>query len=154
MTDEAAILALSDQRVQEAKVLLAAGLCDGAFYLIGYSVELALKAKICNRLGIPNLFDPGNSDKPTLTKLQWNEFRKPFLTHDLLALLAYSGLKAPYDSEKAANQTFFKLNSFLFTAWDESVRYKPCGHTNLADVKGLVDMISQPQGLLEWIKTN
>jgi HEPN domain-containing protein len=37
---------LSRIRLKEAKVLMAAGLYDGAYYLAGYSVECALKACI------------------------------------------------------------------------------------------------------------
>ena len=40
------IRALAALRLAEATVLIQAGKPDGAFYLAGYSVELALKAKI------------------------------------------------------------------------------------------------------------
>lgn len=35
---------LADVRIAEAKVLLDAGMWDGAYYLAGYAVECALKA--------------------------------------------------------------------------------------------------------------
>ncbi len=47
---------LAWQRLEEAKILYENKMFDGAFYLAGYSVELMLKSKICNRMGIPNLF--------------------------------------------------------------------------------------------------
>ncbi len=47
---------LALERFQEANILFRAGKYDGAYYLSGYSIELALKAKICRRFGVPNLF--------------------------------------------------------------------------------------------------
>lgn len=38
---------LADSRLLEAKTLLANNLFDGAVYLAGYALELALKARIC-----------------------------------------------------------------------------------------------------------
>jgi HEPN domain-containing protein len=38
-------------RIEDAKALLAAGRFDGATYLCGYAVEVALKARICRALG-------------------------------------------------------------------------------------------------------
>ena len=41
-------------------------MCDGAFYLAGYSIELILKAKIYDRFGASNLFDEKNADAHSL----------------------------------------------------------------------------------------
>jgi hypothetical protein len=85
------IFEIADTRLMEAKVLLEKGLFSGAFYLAGYSVELYLKAKICQNFGVPNLFDKrveiGNI----------NEVRKALLTHNLSVLLTFSGLRTEYD---------------------------------------------------------
>jgi len=51
------IFRIAESRISEANILLAAGYYDGAFYLAGYSIEMALKAKICLHLDIPNLFE-------------------------------------------------------------------------------------------------
>jgi HEPN domain-containing protein len=47
---------IAQARIGDAKVLLAAGRFDGATYLCGYAVEVALKARICRVLilaGVP-----------------------------------------------------------------------------------------------------
>lgn len=62
MTNPEEIKKLAFQRLKEAEILYKNEMYDGAFYLAGYSVELILKAKICERLGIPNLFDETNKD--------------------------------------------------------------------------------------------
>lgn len=53
----AEIKQLSKLRLEEAEILCIAGKYDGAFYLAGYSVELMLKAKICENFDMDNLFD-------------------------------------------------------------------------------------------------
>ena len=42
---------LAHDRLSDAEALLAAGRYDGATYLGGYVVELALKRRICQTLG-------------------------------------------------------------------------------------------------------
>jgi HEPN domain-containing protein len=42
--------AIARARLRDAQVLLKAERFDGAFYLSGYAVELALKARICRTL--------------------------------------------------------------------------------------------------------
>jgi hypothetical protein len=71
---------LAEQKVRDAEVLLEAGRYDGAAYLVGYGVELALKARICETLGWEGF--------PSTR----NEFRQyaSFRTHDLEVLLHLS----------------------------------------------------------------
>ena len=41
---------LADLRLEEAEILLNNGKSNGAFYLLGYTIELYLKSKICRLL--------------------------------------------------------------------------------------------------------
>jgi HEPN domain-containing protein len=72
---------LSRARLKEAEVLYQAGKFDAAVYLCGYSVELALKHRICMTLG-------------------WKEYPASrtkyhsFFVHDLEVLLHLSGREA------------------------------------------------------------
>ena len=75
----------SRAHVDDAKSLFAAGRFDGAIYVCGYAVEVALKAPI----GVP---------------LNWSEFPatggefaayKSIRTHELEVLLRLSGTRAP-----------------------------------------------------------
>ncbi len=143
---------LARQRLDEAQILYQNSKFDGAFYLAGYSVELTLKAKICERLGIPNLFD--DTDKNTNEIKGIGEIRKTLKTHNLFTLLIFSGLKIKFDFEKATNIELAKANSLLFNAWDENARYKPCGHMLDTDVEKLIALLSQPNGILSWIEHN
>ncbi len=152
MTNPSEIIKLAWQRLQEAEILYSNDMHDGAFYLAGYSVELMLKAKICERLGIPNLFD--ESDKTANAIEGIGEIRKAVKTHNLFILLIFSGLKIKFDNSKASNKILAKANSLLFSAWDESARYKPCGHFKSTDVNNLIILLKDPNGILKWIETN
>lgn len=112
---------------------------DGAFYLAGYSVELMLKAKICERLGIPNLFDESLGQQRDIQNIA--DIRRPFKTHNLFLLLIFSGLKLKFDADKAVNLQLAKANSLLFSSWDETARYKPCGHMVQKDVGDLITLL-------------
>jgi hypothetical protein len=147
MTNPSEIIKLAWQRLQEAEILYSNNMHDGAFYLAGYSVELMLKAKICERLGIPNLFD--ESDKTANAIEGIGEIRKAVKTHNLFTLLIFSGLKVKFDNSKATNKTLAKTNSLLFSAWDESARYKPCGHFKPSDVNKLINLLKDQNGILK-----
>jgi hypothetical protein len=143
---------LAKQRLDEAEILYKSGKYDGAFYLAGYSVELTLKAKICERLGIPNLFDETDVNTNAIKGI--SEIRKTLKTHNLFTLLIVSGLKVKFDNDKAVNPELAKVNSLLFNAWDEKVRYKPCGHMLDKDVEKLINLLKGTNGILTWIEKN
>jgi hypothetical protein len=150
MKTPADIRALAWQRLDEAEILCNNGKCDGAFYLMGYCIELLFKAKICDRLGVPNLFDMDTPDNTAGLK----DIRTMVKTHNLMALLIVSGLKSQFDVAKAADIELSKQNSLLMEGWKEDVRYKPCGHMKQADVQKLMQYFKQPNGLPQWIQNN
>jgi hypothetical protein len=152
MTNPEEIRKLAAQRLEEAKILYQNGKYDGAFYLAGYSVELTLKAKICDKLGIPNLFDESNVDVNSIKGI--GEIRKTLKTHNLFTLLIFSGLKVKFDNDKAKSIDLAKANSLLFNAWDENARYRPCGHMLEKDVEKLITLLSGQNGILTWIEQN
>ncbi|AEI49965.1 hypothetical protein [Runella slithyformis] len=152
MNNPTEIRNLAKQRFQEAAILYQNGMWDGAFYLAGYTVELVLKAKICERLGIPNLFDEKDISANSIKGI--SEIRKTLKTHNLFILLIFSGLKVKFDNDKATNKDLAKANSLLFNAWDENARYKPCGHMKDKDVEKLISLLSQSNGILTWIEEN
>lgn len=68
MKNATEIWELEERRLAEANVLLQNDFCEGALYLAGYSIELFLKAKICELLRIPGM-------KTAAIKLALLEFR-------------------------------------------------------------------------------
>ncbi len=163
------IIRLSQERLDEATILCSNSKWNGAFYLAGYSVEFALKAKICALYGVPNLFkleDPDqnrqNRRAPTArhqdmsVELKAKEeaidtLKKQVKTHNLFTLLFYSCLREKFDEEKAINPDFSILASLVLNGWTSEARYKPCGHFNNTDVQNLITLLP---GLLLWIRNN
>jgi hypothetical protein len=144
---------LAHQRLEEAKVLLENGMCDGAFYLAGYSVELMLKWKICKSFSIDNLY---SIDQPSMPLIEGvKELKSATKIHNLYTLLLFSGLRSKFDEEKDQNQNLFKTNSLLMSVWNENVRYKPCGTFETNDVRTLLELLSNEEtGFLKWIENN
>ena len=57
-------------RIEDAKALLTAGRFDGATYLCGYAVEVALKARICRSLNWTEFPSTGSeSQQPDATAM-------------------------------------------------------------------------------------
>jgi hypothetical protein len=83
---------LADVRIDEARVLLAQGKYDGAYYLAGYAVECALKACIAKRTR--------PDDFPDRT------FAQQCYTHNIAALIDLAGLAAQRDADAAADGAF------------------------------------------------
>ena len=114
--------AIAVARLDDAKALLAAGRIDGAAYLCGYAVELALKARICRTLNWTEFPSTGG------------EFQsyKSFQTHDLEVLLRLSG-QGP-----RVKRDHFRLWDRV-SAWNVEWRYHRTGTTRQFDAAAMVE---------------
>lgn len=138
---------LADLRLEEAEILLNNGKSNGAFYLLGYTIELYLKSKICRLLNIDDLFDERCNLK------RYFEGKNPFFSHDLNTLLVFSGLKRKFDEAKSENQVLFKTTSMLIDVWSEKSRYD-IQPKNEDDVRVAIELLKDENGLLTWILNN
>jgi len=129
MLTEQELSAIARARLQDAEVLFSAGRYDGAEYLCGYTVEIALKARICRTLSWRAY--------PSTNR----EFRdlQSFKTHNLDVLLRLSGVEAQIKGNYLADWS-------AVVAWDPAARYNPIGSATSQDV-GL--MIESAKNLLE-----
>lgn len=152
MNDPLEIKKLAIERLEEADILYNNRKFDGAFYLAGYSVELMLKAKICERFGIPNLFDEQNKGVNAISGI--GEVRKAVKTHNLYVLLIFGGLLMKFEKDILKNKQLLKANSILFGNWDENSRYKPCGSMKAKEINALILLLKGKRGLLSWIEKN
>lgn len=108
---------LSRARLADARALLKAKRYDGAVYMGGYVVEIALKARICRTLrwtGFPE------------TRSEFQSLAS-FKTHDLDILLTLSG-------REQRVKTLHLAEWSAIAAWDPEVRYKLPGTATRADV--------------------
>jgi hypothetical protein len=116
--------AISAARLQDAHVLNAARRFDGAYYLAGYSVELALKARICKSLNW--------ADFPVTNK-EFERFRS-FKVHDLEVLLKLSGLESVIKDKQLAEWGVVK-------AWQPEVRYRQVGFADEIATTAMLDAV-------------
>jgi len=129
---------MSQARLKEVKVLHKSHLYDGASYLSGYVIELALKARICKILDL---------DYPDT-----GDVSRSFKTHKLENLIKLGGLSNKFDRELNTNSDF-KTNWSLIITWSEEFRYRPTGTHSQKDVEDLIEAIENPNnGILTWIK--
>ena len=148
METPGAIRSLAALRLEEAETLIQQGKPDGAFYLAGYSVELTLKAKISERLGVSSLFAEKPLPNEVFTDI--SKLRQLAQTHNLVLLLVLSGLRTAYEQQKAINATFFKFDDLLWT-WSEQLRYRLPGRVDARDVQQFIGFLGDKNGLLQWI---
>lgn len=128
---------LANLRVIEAKALLDNEHFPGAYYLVGYAVECALKACIAKRT---NRFD--FPPKP-------NEVRNIY-SHNIESLLEASGLKVEHESEARSNPQF-ALNWTTTKDWNEESRYSAT--ISKAEAEDLYSAVSaRRNGVLSWVK--
>jgi hypothetical protein len=146
---------LAKTRLEEAEILCVSGKYDGAFYLAGYSVELMLKAKVCEHFKIDNLFDKNGCAIQGI-----GDLRKVVETYDINLLLIFSGLEEKFRKAKIRNENL--RNSYLFfTActgkkedWNEQVRYLSTNTKTKEIVESFIDLLNHPEGILKWIEQN
>lgn len=107
---------------KDAEVLSHAGRYDGAIYLCGYAVEMALKARICRTLGW--LGYPATSGE--------FQYYRSFQTHNLDVLLHLTGIE-----ERMKRQWLAEWSAVA--TWDPEVRYKPIGNATQQDAARMID---------------
>lgn len=120
-------------RLNDAKILYEHRHYDGAVYLCGYAVELALKAIICKNLkleGIPNTSKEFDTIVTTIQKLK---------THNLGNLLVLAGQVIETDTkQKHLEDWSVVLN------WDPEMRYAPIkGQLLKSDASSIIKATSR-----------
>ena len=112
-----ALLEIAQARIEDANVLITSGRNDGAAYLCGYAVELALKARICQTLNWSGFSE---------TRSEFENFSS-FKSHKLDVLLALSGQESRIKSDHLTEWS-------AVAKWDPEARYKPIGKIETIEV--------------------
>ena len=121
---------LSKDRIREARILLANKKFSGAYYLAGYSIELALKAYYCKQM----LFPPKDTED--------------LYCHNLEALLQSCGLKDML-SKDMKNNSDLGAKWGVIARWSEQSRYKITEGLIARDFLDAID--NKKCGILIWI---
>jgi HEPN domain-containing protein len=118
---------LCDARIADAETLLEGGRFDAAYYLAGYAVECALKARIVRLL--EGYFPPKQS--------LW--------IHDLERLAVLAELKEEFEATSKANPLFADQWDTL-KQWSENSRY------DSQDPRVAEDMLKAVRGVTQWLR--
>lgn len=106
---------------QDSEILLENKRYNGAIYLCGYAVEIALKLKICKTLrwtGFPE------------NKREFTNFAS-FKTHNLDVLLQLSGKEKSIKGSHLADWS-------IIAQWDPEVRYKSVASAKKIDAQHMI----------------
>ncbi|AWM35575.1 hypothetical protein GobsT_67510 [Gemmata obscuriglobus] len=129
---------LAEVRLVEAKALLDLGHWDGAYYLTGYAVELALKACIIKVLMATDAFPK-------------KDFSHNCYTHAIEPLVDLAQLSAARTAFAAANVNF-DVNWKTVKDWSEHKRYH---RVTEPEARRLYAAVVDPSdGVFAWIKTH
>ena len=121
--------AIARARLRDAEALLRAKRFDGAFYVCGYAVELALKARICRTLKWLGFPEDGKEFKGLLS----------MKTHDLETLLKLSGIRDRVTKEHYGDWS-------VAMEWTPEARYLMVGSSTVQQATEMVECV---QRLLE-----
>jgi hypothetical protein len=110
MIAQADLKAMAREKLKDAQALFRAGRYDGAIYLSGYAMELALKARICQTLRWPGFPE---------TKSEFENYQS-FRTHNLEVLLHLTGI------EDRIKQHYLPAWS-VASGWKPEIRYQRAG---------------------------
>lgn len=128
--------ALVDIRVNEAKLLLDNRRFEGAYYLLGYALECAIKACIAKQVKEHDFPD--------------KQLANASYTHKLSDLLGVAGLKQKLQEKEEADEDF-RLNWAVVKEWSEDARYEHTIEETMA--KDFFEATTNDKsGILVWLK--
>jgi HEPN domain-containing protein len=128
--------ALAEERLDDARALLANGRYGAAYYLCGYVVECGLKACIARQIRAEE-FPP------------YSNFSKDVFTHEVKALIKLANLENALQQEIAVDIAF-KANWGEVSKWSEGRRYDSAVQF---EAQQLFDAIADPgHGVLQWLR--
>ncbi len=124
MISQSDLQKIAQARLRDAEALLKCKRYDGAIYLCGYTIELALKSRICKTLkwnGYPS------------SRREFDNYQS-FRTHDLDILLHLSGIEYEIKTKYLAEWS-------VVATWDPEARYRPIGSATRRDAKILIQAV-------------
>lgn len=135
MTTRRELQKLACLRLKEAEALFDAGCYDGAAYLCGYVVELALKAAICATLGVDEYPE--------------ERLKRAFSTHNFEDLKLLAGMDQAFTSS-----SMLLANWSVASKWRPERRYEPEGTYDHDAAEEVLNAVrSYPNGVLACLSS-
>lgn len=126
---------LTQARIDDAIILFQAGRSSSAYYLAGYSIELAIK--VC----ISGLFQEGIIPDKGLVNATYS--------HDLEKLMNTAGLKPALQLKEREDEQFSAYWGIV-SKWSEQSRYTVTDSITAAHL--ITSIQDQEHGVLQWLK--
>ncbi len=127
---------LSQAKLDDAQLLYGNERYSNAYYLAGYSIELALKACIARQIS-----------SETLPDSKFN--REVYSGHDLAKLVKLAGLACDH-KEREDRDPDFAAGWAIIVEWNPDTRYT---HSDKDSTQILLESIQNPtKGILSWIR--
>ena len=128
---------LSDERIADARALLAAGQWSGAYYIAGYALECALKSCVLTYIDQTGII------------FEDKKYAQNCWTHDIEDLVRHANLTIERD--KAAGSNIILGHYWLIAKdWSETSRYRIS--TQLQAVQLFHSLTETSDGVLPWVK--
>ena len=115
-------------RIKDAECLFSSRRYDGAVYLCGYAVEIALKARVCKTLNWSEF-------RPDAAGKAFEEYRF-FRSHSLEFLLGVSGIKSKI---KLTHMAYWSV----VAKWRPELRYKHVGSATRSDAAVMIEAANE-----------
>lgn len=126
---------IAERKIETANALAKSGYWSDAYYLAGYSIEMALKAVISKQISADTLPD--------------RNFINKVYTHDFKTLLGLAGLKSDFD-DAIRKDSMLGANWAICSEWSPEARYQEKSN---AEAHYLLAAIAHAKhGVLPWIK--
>ncbi|NQS98457.1 MAG: HEPN domain-containing protein [candidate division Zixibacteria bacterium] len=109
-------------RLKDSETLFQNKRYNGAIYLCGYAIEIALKHRICKTL---------HWDGYPFTNKEFDDLRS-FRTYDLDTLLKLSGIEKRIKKE-------FHIEWSVVSLWDPQVRYETIGRASRSIAEQMIN---------------
>jgi hypothetical protein len=126
---------IAEERIAESKLLMSRDYFSGAAYLVGYGVELLLKARVAQI---------ENAGYWPLVNIK-DEHR----THSLELLLIRANLHNPFQLSRRANREL-EINWLTLRGWSPTYRYERLQRRRASDIVGSV--VDEPNGVAPWLR--
>lgn len=126
---------LAEAKLEDSQLLIRHGRASSSYYLLGYVVELALKACIARQFRADTIPDP--------------DLGRRVYTHKTVDLIGLAGLAAELKL-KRGDDPIFSSNWSTISEWSESIRYET---VDMASAQSMYDAVADPEhGVLVWLK--
>lgn len=126
---------LADTRLEDAQLLLRQGRCSAAYYLVGYAVELGVKACIAGAFQADVIPD--------------KSFVYAVYSHKLDELFGLAGIKRQLQDDMARDP-ILSASWGIASKWNETSRYEMWDQFAAASMIQAVG--DENHGVLQWLK--